>query len=134
MTNPVTMRQIAERAKVSIGTVSHVINDTAKVREKLRQRVLEAIRSLGYQPSQLARGLRRNQTSMVVMMIPDVTNPFFPAVVRGVEDIAYQNSFRLILCNTDDDSVKEKSYLQELHSYHVAGVVLIPTVNSHVVD
>jgi len=83
MNHPVTMRQIAERAGVSIGTVSHVINGTAKVREKLSQRVLEAIRSLGYQPSQLARGLRRNQTSMLVMIMPDVTNPFFPAVVPG---------------------------------------------------
>ena len=82
------MRQIAKRAGVSIGSVSHVINDTATVREKLRERVLEAIRSLGYQPSQLARGLRRNQTSMLVMIIPDVTNPFFPAVIRGVEDVA----------------------------------------------
>src|SRR5437660_12615105 len=76
--NPaVTMRQIAERAGVSLGTVSHVINNTAKVREKLRQRVLEAIHGLGYQPSQLARGLRRNQINMLVMIIPDVTNPFF---------------------------------------------------------
>ena len=60
MNPPVTMQQIAERAGVSLGTVSHVINNTAKVREKLRERVLEAIRGLGYQPSQLARGLRRN--------------------------------------------------------------------------
>jgi LacI family transcriptional regulator len=86
------MRQIADRAEVSIGTVSHVINGTAKVREKLRLRVVEAIRSLGYQPSQLARGLRRNQTSMLGIIIPDVTNPFFPAVVRGVEDVAYKRS------------------------------------------
>ena len=132
MTNPVTMREIAERAKVSIGTVSHVINDTAKVREKLRQRVLEAIRSLGYQPSQLARGLRRNQTSMVVMMIPDVTNPFFPAVVRGVEDIAYKHSFRLVLCNTDNDPRKEISYLNEMRSYRPAGWLVIPSVDSEI--
>src|SRR5258705_5376833 len=100
MSVPVTMRQIAERADVSTGTVSHVINGTAKVREKLRVRVVEAIRSLGYQPSQLARGLRRNQTSMVGMIIPDVTNPFFPGVVRGAEDVAYKRSFRLALFKT----------------------------------
>ncbi|HUM06122.1 MAG TPA: LacI family DNA-binding transcriptional regulator [Terriglobales bacterium] len=130
MNPPVTMRQIAERAGVSIGTVSHVINETAPVRDKLRQRVVEAIRSLGYQPSQLARGLRRNQTSMLVMVIPDVTNPFFPAVIRGVEDVAYKSSFRLVLCNTDNDSRKEVSYLDEMRSYRPAGWLVIPSVDS----
>jgi len=124
------MRQIAERADVSIGTVSHVINDTAKVREKLRERVLDAIRSLGYQPSQLARGLRRNQTNIVVMIIPDITNPFFPGVVRGVEDVAYKHSFRLVLCNTDNDPQKESSYLNELRSYRPAGWLVIPSADS----
>jgi DNA-binding LacI/PurR family transcriptional regulator len=132
MSPPVTMRQIAKRAKVSIGTVSHVINGTAKVRERLRQRVLDAIRSLGYQPSQLARGLRRNQTSMLVMIIPDVTNPFFPAVVRGVEDVAYKSSFRLVLCNTDNDPRKEISYLNELRSYRPAGWLVIPAADSEI--
>jgi LacI family transcriptional regulator len=126
------MRQIAERAKVSIGTVSHVINDTATVREKLRERVLEAIRSLGYQPSQLARGLRRNQTSMLVMIIPDVTNPFFPAVIRGVEDVAYKSSLRLVLCNTDNDPRKEMSYLNEMRAYRPAGWLVIPSVDSEI--
>jgi LacI family transcriptional regulator len=132
MNAPVTMRQIAERAGVSIGTVSHVINGTATVREKLRERVLEAIRSLGYQPSQLARGLRRNQTSMLVMIVPDITNPFFPAVVRGVEDIAYKSSLRLVLCNTDNDPRKEISYLNEMRSYRPAGWLVIPSVDSEI--
>jgi LacI family transcriptional regulator len=132
MNPPVTIRQIAERAKVSIGTVSHVINGTAAVREKLRVRVLEAIRSLGYQPSQLARGLRRNQTSMLVMLIPDVTNPFFPAVVRGVEDVAYKSSLRLVLCNTDNDPRKEISYLNEMRAYRPAGWLIIPSVDSEI--
>ncbi len=132
MSVPVTMRQIAERADVSIGTVSHVINGTAKVREKLRVRVVEAIRNLGYQPSQLARGLRRNQTSMLGMIIPDVTNPFFPAVVRGVEDVAYKRSYRLVLCNTDNDPQKETSYLNELRSFRPAGLLVIPAAESHI--
>lgn len=131
--NPtVTMRQIAERAGVSIGTVSHVINGTAAVRDKLRERVLDAIRSLGYQPSQLGRGLRRNQTNMLVMMIPDVTNPFFPAVVRGVEDVAYKSALRLVLCNTDNDARKEISYLNEMRAYRPAGWLIIPSVDSEI--
>jgi LacI family transcriptional regulator len=126
------MRQIAERAEVSIGTVSHVINGTATVREKLRLRVLEAIRSLGYQPSQLGRGLRRNQTSMIGIIIPDITNPFFPGVVRGVEDVAYQRSYRIVLCNTDNDPHKETSYFNELRSYRPAGLLVIPSAESHI--
>src|SRR5271155_1315954 len=128
------MKHIAAEAGVSLGTVSHVMSGNVHVRSVLRQRVMTAVRNLGYQPSLLARDLRRNKSSIIGMVIPDITNPFFPAVVRGVEDIAYQNSFRLILCNTDDDSGKEKSYLRELYSYRIAGLVLIPTVNSHIVD
>jgi DNA-binding LacI/PurR family transcriptional regulator len=132
MKSAVTMREIAARAGVSVGTVSHVINGTAGVREPLRQRVLAAINKLGYQPSQLGRALRRNQTAMLGMIIPDVTNPFFPAVVRGVEDIAYKHSYRLVLCNTDNDPAKEASYLNELCSYRPAGLLLIPAAGSRI--
>jgi len=131
MRNTTTMKQIAERAQVSLGTVSHVVNQTAPVRERLRTRVLEAIRSLGYQPSQLARGLRRNSTNMLGMVIPDITNPFFPGVVRGVEDVAFKGSFRVILCNTDNDPAKEKAYLDELRSYRPAGLLVIPAADSN---
>jgi len=72
------MHQIAKLAGVSLGTVSHVINETASVREPLRQRVMEAVEKLGYQPNQLSRGLRLNRTNMIGMIIPDITNPFFP--------------------------------------------------------
>lgn len=132
MTAPVTMRQIAERAGVSIGTVSHVINQTAVVRTKLRERVLEAIRRMGYQPSALAQGLRRNRTNMLGMVIPDITNPFFPGVVRGVEDVAYKRSFRVILCNADNDPAKEESYVRELRSYHIAGLLIIPAAGADI--
>ncbi len=124
------MRQIASRARVSVGTVSHVINQTANVREPARRRVLAAIKHLGYQPSLLARGLRRNQTTIIGMIIPDISNPFFPHIVRGVEDVAYQNSFRLMLCNTDNDVQKEQVYFHELHAYRMAGLIVIPAADS----
>ena len=126
----VTMRQIASRARVSVGTVSHVINQTANVREPVRRRVLAAIQNLGYQPSLLARGLRRNQTTIIGMIIPDICNPFFPHVVRGVEDVAYKNSYRLMLCNADNDPEKERVYLDELHAYRMAGLIVIPSADS----
>ncbi|HEV2117705.1 MAG TPA: LacI family DNA-binding transcriptional regulator [Terriglobales bacterium] len=133
-TKRITMRQIAARARVSVGTVSHVINNTAGVREPVRRRVLEAIERLGYQPSLLARGLRRNQTTIIGVIIPDISNPFFPLVVRGVEDIAYQNSYRLMLCNTDNDAQKEQVYFNELRAYRMAGLIVIPSADSRLVS
>jgi DNA-binding LacI/PurR family transcriptional regulator len=121
------MNDIAKLARVSLGTVSHVLNNTTNVREPLRKRVLEAVEAVGYQPSQLARGLRRDKTNMIGMIIPDITNPFFPAVVKGAEDIAFSNGYRLILCNTDNDHSKELAHLNELRTYLPAGLIVIPS-------
>ena len=128
------MRQIAARAGVSVGTVSHVINNSAGVREPVRRRVLAAIAKLGYQPSLLARGLRRNETTIIGVIMPDISNPFFPQVVRGVEDIAYQNSYRLMLCNTDNDVQKERIYFDELRAYRMAGLIVIPSADSELAE
>src|SRR5919204_4338240 len=130
----ITMRQIAARAGVSVGTVSHVINNSAGVREPVRRRVLAAIAKLGYQPSLLARGLRRNETTIIGVIMPDISNPFFPQVVRGVEDIAYQNSYRLMLCNTDNDVQKERIYFDELRAYRMAGLIVIPSADSELAE
>jgi LacI family transcriptional regulator len=126
----ITMHQIAQTAGVSLGTVSNVINGNSTVKEELRLRVLRATQSLGYMPNQLSRGLRLNKTSIIGMIIPDITNPFFPSVVRGVEDVAYQHSYRLILCNTDNDPQKEVTYLNDLRSFLPAGLLVIPAVDS----
>ncbi len=114
-------------AGVSLGTVSNVLNNSAKVSESKRARVLEAVQAVGYQPSQLARGLRRETTNMIGMIIPDILNPFFPAVVRGAEDVAFSNGYRLILCNSDNDHSKEIIQLNELRTYLPAGLIVIPS-------
>lgn len=127
----VTMRQIARRARVSVGTVSHVINGTAGVRELVRRRVLDTITRLGYRPSLLARALRRERTTIIGMIVPDIANPFFPQVVRGVEDVLYRNSFRVMLCNADNDPEKEEVYFNELRAYCMAGLIVLPSADSH---
>jgi DNA-binding LacI/PurR family transcriptional regulator len=121
------MNDIAKLARVSLGTVSHVLNNSAGVSEQVRKRVLEAVQATGYQPSELARGLRRVKSNMIGMIIPDITNPFFPAVVRGAEDVAFSNGYRLILCNTDNDHSKELVHLNELRTYLPAGLIVIPS-------
>ena len=121
------MKKIAELAGVSLGTVSHVLNGTARVREPLRKRVMDAVHATGYQPSQLARGLRRDKTNLLAMIIPDILNPFFPGVVRGAEDVAFSNGYRLVLCNTDNDHGKEIMHLNALRTYLPSGLIVIPS-------
>lgn len=120
------MHDIARMARVSLGTVSNVLSGSVPVREPLKKRVLDAVAAIDYQPSQLARGLRRVKTNMIGMIIPDITNPFFPAVVRGAEDVAFANGQRLILCNTDNDHQKEIAHLNELRTYLPLGLIVIP--------
>ena len=124
------MKQIAQLAGVSLGTVSHVLNGTVRVRDPLRKRVLDAIEETGYQPSQLARGLRREKTNIMAMIIPDILNPFFPGIVRGVEDVAFSNGYRLVLCNTDNDREKEVMHLSALQTYLPSGLIVIPSDSS----
>jgi LacI family transcriptional regulator len=121
------MKEIARMAGVSLGTVSNVLNGATHVRSPLRRRVEEAVQALDYQPSALARGMRREKTNMIGMVIPDVTNPFFPAVVRGAEDTAFARGYRLVLCNTDNDHQKELTHLNELRTYLPSGLIVIPS-------
>ncbi len=121
-----TIKQIAKLAGVSIGTASNVLNALPSVREPARKRVLEAIESLSYQPSLLGRALRKDKTNIIVMIVPDITNPFFPGVVRGAEDVAFQNGYRLVLCNSDNDFSKESAYMQELRTYRPSGLIIVP--------
>ena len=124
------MKQIARLADVSLGTVSHVLNGTVPVRETLRKRVMDAVKVTGYQPNQLARGLRREKSNILAMIIPDILNPFFPGIVRGAEDIAFANGFRLIVCNTDNDHEKEVAHLSALQTYFPTGLLVIPSDSS----
>lgn len=120
-----TMRDVAERAHVSVTTVSHVINGTRPVSEELRQRVLQTMRELGYQPNRLARSLRRGQTHTIGMIIPDATNPFFAEVARGVEDTSFEQGYSVILCNSDGNLDKELLYTNVLVEKQVDGILFV---------
>jgi len=94
------------------------------------QRVEKVIQKLGYQPSRLARGLRLKTTDLLGVIIPDITNPFFPSIVRGAEDVAFSEGFRLVLCNADNDPVKERIYFKDLRTFQPAGLIIIPSLES----
>jgi len=121
----VTLREVAARAKVSIGTVSAVINGSALVKEKTRNQVLKVVRDLNYRPNRLARSLRTKKTLSIGLIISDITNPFFPEIVRGAEDVAKKEGYNIILCNTDEDVTTGISSLNLLREKRVDGLILV---------
>jgi len=121
--NP-TIKDVAELAGVHPSTVSRVINDDSRISKKTKSKVLLIIKKLGYTPNAIARGLKTKRTHTLGMLIPDITNPFFAEIARGVEDTANKNNFNVILCNTDDKLKKERTYLEILRGKRVDGLIL----------
>jgi LacI family transcriptional regulator, galactose operon repressor len=115
---------VAREARVSVFTVSAVVNHKTHVGKKLRERVEAAIRALNYRPNLLARSLAKQKTHTIGMIVPDIANPFFPMVVRGAEDAAQKRGYNLLLCNSDDSQEKEESALELLLSKRVDGILL----------
>ena len=123
-----TIVDVARAAGVSTATVSRVVNNHPHVDPRLAATVLQVIKDLGYRPSRVARTLRTRQNRVWALIISDVrTGPFFADVVRGVEDIAYGAGYSLFLCNTDEDSAKEASYIGLAVAENVGGVILTPS-------
>ncbi len=118
-----TLRDVASTAGVSISTVSCVINRTKYVSPELTSRVEEAIKVLDYQPNELARGLRTNQTCTLGLVTSDITNPYFAEMARGVEDRAERDDYTVFLCNTDAEPRREAKYVQRLLSRQVEGII-----------
>lgn len=118
---------VAREAKVSVFTVSAVINHTGRVSTTLARRVEAAVRELNYRPNLLARSLAKQQTHTLGMVVTDIANPFFPAVVRGAEDAAQKAGYSMLLCNSDDKEDKEAVYLELLISKRVDGIILNKT-------
>jgi LacI family transcriptional regulator len=119
------MREVAERAGVSVTTVSHVVNNTRTVNPDTRHRVEEAMQTLGYQPNVLARSLRRGVTHTIGIILPDSANPYFAEVVRGIEDTSFSQGYSVILCNSDNDLAKEHHYTNVLVEKQVDGIIFV---------
>lgn len=127
----VTLQNVAERAGVSKITVSRVITGSGTVRGETAARVQAAIDELGYIPNHLARSLRSRQSMTLALLLPDITNPYWTTVARGVEDEARQQGFGVFLCNTDEDPEKEARYIDLAIQRRVDGIILGPTPESH---
>lgn len=121
------MKDVARLAGVSTSTVSHVINKDRFVSEAIRLRVEDAIRTLNYAPSALARSLKLNQTRTIGMLITASSNPFFSELVRGVERSCFERGYSLVLCNTDGDEQRMNRNLETLLQKRVDGLLLLCT-------
>ena len=125
-----TIVEVAKRAKVSTATVSNVIRGTRKVSEGRAARVQAAIRELNYFPNEIARSLKVRQTRMLAMVLPDITNPFFPEIIRGAEDAAFARGYFLLTANTDEQPGRERRIVAALRSYRVDGILLATSQGS----
>lgn len=121
----ITIRDVARRARVSVGTVSNVLAGSGSVRPELRVRVEEAARALDYQPNQIARSLKTRQTKTLGAVVSDLTNPFFPQLIRGAEDAALEHGYLLFTLNSDDRAGRERRALDLLRARKVDGILLV---------
>src|SRR5438445_12289938 len=115
---------VARHARVSVFTVSAVVNKNGNVSPTLRRRVEPAVQKLNYHPNLLALGLVKRQTQTLGIVVTDIVNPFFPLLVRGAEDAAQKAGYSVLLCNSDDQREKEEQYLELLLSKRVDGILL----------
>jgi LacI family transcriptional regulator len=122
----VTIQDVASHAGVSAMTVSRVVNESPRVSADTRRRVEASIAKLGYVPNRLARGLIQRKTHAFGVIVPDVANPFFTLVVRGVEQVAWRAGYHVILCDTQGDLERERGYLEDMLAFQVEGVLIAP--------
>lgn len=122
-----TLKDVARRARVSVSTAARALGGYGYVSPETRERVLRAARALDYRPNALARSMIKGQTHTLGVVVSDSSNPFFAAVVRGIEDAALPHGYGIFLCNADEDPAKEAMYLDMLRQKRVDGVIVSPS-------
>lgn len=128
MSLSVTILDVAAHAGVSKATVSRVLNNNPKVNEKIRMRVNSSIEELGYQPNAIARSLANSTSNVISLILPDITNPYFPSVARGIEDEARKYGYSLFISNTDNNPEIEHEYIEKMKRQQVGGIILIASI------
>src|SRR5690554_1147408 len=121
----ITIKQVADKAKVSTATVSRVLNEKGYVSEKTKRRVLSVIEELNYKPNHVARMLFQGKSKMIALLVPDIMNPFFPELARAVEDVTNKHNYTLVLCNTDQNDQKELEYIRSLEQKSIDGIIIV---------
>ncbi|PUA20654.1 LacI family DNA-binding transcriptional regulator [Glaciimonas sp. PCH181] len=123
--SPVSIAAVAEHAGVSVATVSRVMNAQDGVRPKTRDKVLASVETLGYRMNYLARNLRTAESRLLLTMVPDIGNPFYAEIMRGINSVALQHGYFVLLCDTGADAKQERSYFDLLRTRRADGAICL---------
>lgn len=118
------IRTVAKKAGVSVATISRVLNHPDSVSDATKEHVLCVMKELSYTPNWFARGLNLNKTGVIALVVPDILNPVYTQIAKGVEDVARQRNYNILLCNTEDDEYKERDYIEMFISRRIDGLIL----------
>lgn len=119
-----TVADVAKAAGVSMMTVSRAINNQPGISDETRQKILALAREMNFRPSKIARGLATSRTATIGLVVPDITNPFFAEIARGVEDTAFESGYNVFLINTAEDHAREAAALNSLWEHNIDGAIL----------
>jgi len=125
-----TIKDVAQRAGVTVTTVSRVLNNRGYISEQTRQKVAEAMKALDYLPNEMARSLLRQRSNIIGLIVPAVSHPFFGELAMHIEYYAYEMGYKILLCNSHLDSAKEREYIDMLKGRKVDGIIM----GSHTLD
>ena len=128
-----TVKDVARKAQVSIGTVSKVLSKDPTVKTALRDRVIGAVEQLGYRPNLAARALRTNKLNIIGLVVPDISNPFFAQLAKDVEAEAAKHEHMVMLANSDDDPVVENRQIESLLAQLPRGLIIVGSVDLSIV-
>lgn len=124
------IQEVAKQARVSVATVSRVLNGQKTVSAKTRKKVEEAIKKLNYKPSMLGRNLRNSESRLLLILIPTISNPFYLEIIKGIETIAISQNYNILLCETDSNPEKENIYFDLVRKKMADGIISMdPAVN-----
>ena len=121
-----TIKDVAKKAGVSVGTVSNVINNIDIVTENTRRKVFKTIKELNFKPNAIARSLSKGKTNNIVIIVPEISNPFFSELIRGITDYLETKGYYAIIRNTDSSGKKEEIFIRDLNSLLVSGMIITP--------
>lgn len=121
-----TIKDIAKKLNISYSTVSKGLNDSSEISESTKKKIRKAAKELNYTPNAIAQGLVTKRTKTIGLIIPDITNPFYPEIAMGIEETASLNGYSVILCNSNWNNQKERDYLDLLIGKKVDGIILAP--------
>lgn len=119
-----TLKDVAERAEVTVTTVSRVINNRGYISEQTRKKVFEVMKELNYQPNELARSLSKQRTNTIGIIVPHIVHPYFAKLISNLESVASNKGYKILLCNSKAKNEKELEYIEMCKSNRVSGIVL----------